>query len=175
MYGWDIDHQSDKQYIFGKINNFYALKGNYLFRKMIAGKPIDGNVSLHLVYGGGLSIGLLKPYYVNAYVSEDGGQTFSKKDVGFKPETSPYFLNPVYVIGASSWGAGLGGIKVVPGLHTKLGMHFDFARQTRVVIAVEVGVQLRQTVQQEIEIMANQKATAYFFNLYAGIQFGKRK
>jgi hypothetical protein len=42
------------------------------------------------------------------------------------------------------------------------------------VAAIEVGG-TAEFYSSKIELMANQKATAYFFNLYAGIQFGKRR
>lgn len=79
MYGWDVNQQSSKQYRFAKTNNFYTLKFNYGFRKMLAGKPYPHSVSVHWVYAGGLVIGLLKPYYVDAYVSRDSGVNFNKK------------------------------------------------------------------------------------------------
>ena len=53
-----------KPYIFGKINNFYTLNLSYGRRKMIAGKPEPKSVSIHWVYAGGLSLGMLKPYYL---------------------------------------------------------------------------------------------------------------
>ena len=49
---------SSGNYIFGKINNFYALKLGYGYRRMIAGKPDPGTVSIHWIYSGGFSVGL---------------------------------------------------------------------------------------------------------------------
>jgi hypothetical protein len=174
MFGWDINKQSDRKYTFGKVNNFYALKFNIGNRKMIAGKPYPNSVSVHWVYAGGLSLGLLKPYYVEAYISKDGGQTFEKNTIKYTPEMSPYFLNPVYVIGAASFTQGLGEMKIVPGLHLKTALHFDYAKDKFLVSAVEVGGSA-EFYTSKIELMANQKAVPYFFNLYAGIQFGKRR
>jgi hypothetical protein len=174
MFGWDINKQSDRKYTFGKVNNFYALKFNIGNRKMIAGKPYPNSVSVHWVYAGGLSLGLLKPYYVEAYISKDGGQTFEKNTIKYTPEMSPYFLNPLYVIGAASFTQGLGEMKIVPGLHLKTALHFDYAKDKFLVSAVEVGGSA-EFYTSKIELMANQKAVPYFFNLYAGIQFGKRR
>lgn len=169
MYGWDRDRQSDQMYVFGKINNFYALKFNIGNRKMLAGKPYPKAVSVHWVYAAGLSIGLLKPYYVNAYnaVGEPEVMKYSE-------ETSPYFLNSLNVLGASGLTQGIGEIKIKPGLHLKTALHFDYAADKFIVSAVEIGTSA-EIYTSKIELMANQKATPYFFNLYAGIQFGKRK
>lgn len=169
MYGWDIDRESDKMYVFGKLNNFYALKVNFGNRKMIGGKPYPKNVSVHWVYAGGLSLGLLKPYYVDAYTMSGG-----RESVKYSTETAEYFLNPFYVIGSSGISSGLGEIKIKPGLHLKSALHFDYATDKYQVAAIEVGG-TAEFYSSKIELMANQKATAYFFNLYAGIQFGKRR
>lgn len=174
MVGWDQDRQSNKQYVFGKLNNFYALKFNYLYRKMIAGKPDQSAVSMHLVYGGGLSLGLLKPYYVDAYVGSGGASALERKVVKYSPETAEYFLNPLYIIGAGSWMQGIGETKFVPGLHAKLATHFDFAKRTHKVLALEVGA-TAEFYSKKIELMAAQKPQSLFFNLYAGIQFGSRR
>jgi hypothetical protein len=172
MVGWDVDRQSDKQYVYGKLNNFYALKFNYLYRKMVAGKPDQSAVSMHLVYGGGAALGLLKPYYVDAYVSNGGG--FERKVVKYSPDISQYFLDPLYVVGAGSWMQGIGETKIIPGLHAKLGSHFDFANRTHKVLAIEVGA-TAEFYSKKIELMAAQKPKSLFFNLYAGIQFGSRR
>lgn len=174
MVGWDQDRQSNKQYVFGKLNNFYALKFNYLYRKMIAGKPDQAAVSMHMVFGGGLSLGLLKPYYVDAYVGSGGGSAVERKVVKYSPETAEYFLNPLYVIGAGSWMQGIGETKFVPGLHARLASHFDFAKRTHKVLAIEVGA-TAEFYSKKIELMAAQKPQSLFFNLYAGIQFGSRR
>ena len=169
MYGWDRVDQSDKMYVFGKVNNFYALKTNFGKRKMLAGKPYPKSVSVHWVYAGGLSLGLLKPYYVDAY--DMNGQPTSVK---YSSETAEYFLNPLYVIGSSGVSSGLGEIKIKPGLHLKSALHFDYAADKFNVAAIELGA-TAEIYASKIELMANQKATPYFFNLYAGIQFGKRR
>lgn len=174
MYGWDRDRQSDKKYIFAKQNSFYSLKFNYGKRKMIAGKPYPKTVSIHWVYAGGITIGLLKPYYVEAYVSKDNGASFSQESIKYTEETSQYFLNPVYVIGASSFMKGIGETKIVPGLHLKSALHFDYTPDKFKVSAIEVGV-TAEMYTSKVELMATQKAVPYFFNLYAGIQFGKRR
>ncbi|MES2478515.1 MAG: hypothetical protein V4561_05485 [Bacteroidota bacterium] len=169
MYGWDRDRQSDEMYVFGKINNFYALKFNWGMRKMLAGKPYPKAVSVHWVYAGGLSLGLLKPYYVNAY--NGVGQREMMK---YSTENSPYFLNALNVVGAGGFSQGIGEIKIKPGLHLKTALHFDYASDKFLVSAVEIGT-TAEIYASKIELMASQKATPFFFNLYAGIQFGKRK
>lgn len=174
MYGWDRDRQSDKMYAFGKLNNFYSLKFNIGNRKMIAGKPYPKSISVHWVYAGGLTLGLLKPYYVDAYTSKDNGASFELESIKYTPENSPYFLNPLYVVGSSGFAKGIGETKIIPGLHLKSALHFDYTPDKFKVAAIEIGA-TAEFYTQKIEMVASQKAVPYFFNLYAGIQFGKRR
>ncbi|MCC6185745.1 MAG: hypothetical protein IT256_01190 [Chitinophagaceae bacterium] len=141
---------------------------------MIAGKPYPNSVSVHWVYAGGLALGLLKPYYVEAYISKDGGQTYDRDIVKYSPEISEYFLNPIYIIGAASFTQGLGELKIKPGVHLKTALHFDYAKDKFLVSAAEIGA-TAELYASKIELMATQKAVPYFFNIYASIQFGSRK
>lgn len=159
---------SDRTFIYGKVNNFYSVKLNVGKRKMIAGKPEPGCVSVHWVYGGGAAIGMLKPYYLDV-VRSSGTQ----ESIKYTPETQSDFLNVYNILGSSGFSTGLGEMKFIPGLHVKSALHFDFAASKKAVTAVEAGF-TAEFYSQEIELMATQPKQSFFFNLYAGIQFGKR-
>ncbi len=161
-----------RPYIFGKVNNFYSLKLGYGFRKMIAGKPEPGTVSVHWFGAGGLALGLLKPYYVEAYVPQGGG-TARREIIKYTDSTGGAFLNERLVIGGAGFSKGLGEIKFVPGLQVRTGLHFDFAPGKKTVLAVSLGMNA-EVYTQKIEIVANQNHVPYNFNLFAGFQFGKR-
>ena len=152
-------------YIFGKVNNFYTLKLGYGYRRMIAGKPDPGTVSIHWIYNGGLSVGLLKPYYVD--------MASSGESIKYTDSTQSDFLSGQNIMGASGFGKGLGELKVIPGLHFKTGLHFDFATTVRSKLAIETGISL-ELYTKRIELMANQKGLPYFANLYVSLQFGRR-
>ncbi len=163
-----------KPLIYGKVNNFYALKLGYGFRKMIAGKPDPGTVSIHWVYSGGLSVGLLKPYYVDAYVpSQDNPGFLDKKTIKYSEETKGDFLRQQYIIGGSGWTKGLDEIQFAPGLHVRTALHFDFAASAKTKMALEVGVNA-ELYTRKIELLALQEAKAYLLSAYVSFQFGKR-
>lgn len=163
-----------KPYVYGKINNFYALKFGYGKRKMIAGKPEPGNVSIHWVYLGGVSLGMEKPYYVQAYVQEKAGGPYVQKAITYTDTTKAAFLDEQSIIGGAGFSQGLSEIKFVPGLHAKTGLHFDFASGRTTKLALETGINA-EIYTRAIGIMANQKATPYFVDFYVSLQFGKRK
>ncbi|MBD0276848.1 MAG: hypothetical protein ICV81_02640, partial [Flavisolibacter sp.] len=51
-------------FIFGKVNNFYALKFGYGQQYIFGQKGNKNGVAVMGIYSGGLSMGLLKPYYL---------------------------------------------------------------------------------------------------------------
>ncbi len=159
-------------FVYGKTNNFYTFKLGYGFRKMIAGKPEPGTVSIHLVYGGGISLGLLKPYYINALVTKNG--ITSEQSITYSDSTKEAFLSKPNIIGSSGFSKGLGEIKLVPGVHAKLGLHFDIATDKKGKLAIETGMGLDYYA-KEVELMAVVKPTAFLANFYASVQIGRRK
>ncbi len=167
-------NEKPKSFIYGKVNNFYSLKLGYGYRKMIAGKPESGTVSIHWMYAGGLSLGLLKPYYIDAYVLRDNPMRYERESIKYTEENREGFIRQENIVGSSGWATGLGETKVVPGIHAKTGLHFDFASQNRTKLAIEVGL-AAELYTQKIELMATQKAYPYLVNGYISLQFGKRK
>jgi hypothetical protein len=151
-------------YILGKINNFYAFKIGYGRRQMIAGKPDPGTFSIHWVYLGGFSAGLIKPYYLNLYSS---GET------KYSDSIARFFISPNNIESKASFTKGLNEIKFVPGLHFKTGLHVDFATGRKSLMALELGVN-GEYYTSKIEQMVGQDPKALFLNFYASLQFGKR-
>jgi hypothetical protein len=151
-------------FILGKINNFYQAKLGYGQRRMIAGKPDPGTVSIHWTYLGGFSIGLLKPYYLDI---------IGKGMIKFTPENEQYYAMPHDIMGAGGIGKGWGELKLVPGLYAKSGLHFDYAHGRKNKMSVEVGVGTEYYF-SKIQQVYGQDEKSLFFNLYGIIQFGRR-
>jgi hypothetical protein len=152
-------------YVYGKINNFYGIKLGIGYRKLLAGKPDQGSVSIHWVNVLGGSLGLLKPYYINI----SGDPTAIK----YSQDNRDKFLNQSAIMGGAGFSQGLSEMTFVPGGHIKSALHFDFSANRRIVSAVEVGFNAEFYAQQ-IKLMANEDGTNYFFDVFLGIQFGKR-
>lgn len=152
-------------YIYGKINNFYVLKLGWGYRKMIAGKPDPGSVSIHWVNAGGLAVGFLKPYYINT-LTDPGA-------IKYTDATKEDFLNQSVIVGSAGFSKGLSETKIVPGGYFKSALHFDFSTNRKTVIAVETGFDLEYYAQQ-VQLMADQSPASYFADLYIAVQLGKR-
>lgn len=161
-----------RAYKYGKVNNFYVLKLGYGVRRLIAGKPDPGTVSIHWVYAGGLSLCFLKPYYLDV-VMENGVM----KSIHYDEEPQ-FFLpspaNQMRIIGRSNYFEGINKTKMIPGIYAKTGLHFDVAAFRKRKLAIETGLGGELYI-KKIPIMANVKAYPYVLNAYLSFQFGYRK
>ncbi|HEX8334213.1 MAG TPA: hypothetical protein VF622_16450 [Segetibacter sp.] len=155
-------------YIFGKINNFYYAKLGIGQQRLIGGKGNKNGVAVAAVYSGGLTAGLLKPYYlqINHPQIEDKDVKYDNNDT--------VFLNPSYITGSSGLGKGFNEMKFVPGGFAKVGLRFDYGKYNEMVSAVEVGLGI-EAYSQKMPIMLLNKEKQLFFHAYAAILFGRRK
>jgi hypothetical protein len=162
---------SEKPFIFGKQNNFYQAKLGIGQQYLIGGKGNKNGVLVNAVYYGGLSVGLLKPYYLNIEDPNTGYGVQVK--YGQNAVYDQAFMTVSSIIGGAGFGKGWGELSVVPGAHAKFGFRFDWARFNEVVSALEVGINAEYYT-KEIPIMIDQDNKKFFLNGYLAVQFGKR-
>ncbi len=160
-------------YVYGKRNNFYYLKGGLGSQKLVGGKGNKNGVAVSAIYGGGISLGYLKPYYISVADPEQPGQAI---DIKYSDSTEAQFLDtdPKNVYGAAGFTKGLTEGKIVPGAYAKLAMRFDYGRYNELLSAVEVGINA-EYYSKSMPILINNPERKFFFNGYIAFQFGKRK
>ena len=163
---------SEKPYIYGKQNNFYQVKIGIGQQRLIGGKANKNGVMVNGFYYGGLSMGLLKPYYLNVIDPSDGVSVVQIK-YGESVLYNQAFTDRNSIIGGAGFGKGWGEVTVVPGVHAKTGLRFDWARFNEVVSALEVGVNAEYYT-KDIPLMVGNSPKKFFFNAYIALQFGKR-
>ncbi len=152
-------------YIYGKINNLYVLKLGLGYRKQLAGKPESGCVSIHWATTGGFALGMLKPYYITL--------AGSSQSIKYSDLNQSDFLDQQNIQGSAGFSKGLGEMQFIPGGHLKTALHFDFSANKKNVIGVEAGVNA-EFYSQPIMLMANEKSTTSFIDLFVAFQFGRR-
>lgn len=157
-------------YAFGKINNFYYLKGGIGQQLLIGGKSNKNGVAVSAIYGGGLSLGYLKPYYLSVTDKETGEVI----DIKYSDSTADQFLDPYYINGSSGMFKGFTEGKIVPGAYARIALRFDYGRYNELLSAFEVGINA-EYYSKAMPIMANTPEKQFFFNSYIAIEFGKRK
>jgi hypothetical protein len=160
---------SGHAYVYGKENIFYQAKLGMGQRRIIGGKGNKNGVEVSAVYLGGLSLGLVKPYYLQLTDSSAGGSSYQK----YSPSNANDFLNPNNIVGGPGLGKGWSEVKVVPGLYARLGMRFDWAEFNEFVSALEVGVDA-EYYGKKVQIMVENPARQFFYGAYVSLVFGKR-
>ncbi len=157
-------------YIYGKQNNFYYFKAGFGQQKLIGGKGNKNGVAVSAIYGGGLTVGMLKPYYLEIQNPTNG----ARETIRYTPANEKLFLDPTIILGKSGLGKGFGEIKYVPGAHVRTALRFDYGRYNEVLSAIEIGINA-EFYSQKMPIVLLNKENSFFFNAYAAITFGKRK
>ncbi|PUZ30287.1 hypothetical protein DCM91_02085 [Chitinophaga costaii] len=159
---------SERSYILGKINNFYQLKVGIGQRQLIGSRANKNGVEVTYFYYGGLSLGMLRPYYVK--MLDKNGQDL--QEVKYSPTIDSLWTDQNMIFGAGGITKGWSEMTFVPGAHAKAGMRFDWAHSTRLVSALEIGVNAEYYT-KDVQIMADRDGKKFFFNAFLGIQFGK--
>ncbi len=160
--------QYSTPFIYGKINFFYPVKLGVQMQQLLGNKGNKNGVNITANVGGGITLGLLRPYMVD--VDKNGERT----SVKYESPDSIYFLNPAVIYGGPGFGDGWGSLKVTPGLYLKPAVRFDYGRYNEVVSAIEVGL-TGEFYSKKIPQMVYQKQKQFFFSAYVALIFGKRK
>lgn len=156
-------------FVYGKENNFYYFKLGLGGQYLIGGKGNKNGVAVSLIYGGGLSLGMLKPYYLEI----QNGTTGKIEDIKYTGSNDSVFLAGD-ILGAAGFGKGFNEIKYVPGAHVRTALRFDYGRYNEILSAIELGVNIEYYT-EKMPIMVWNDPHHAFFNAYLAIEFGKRK
>lgn len=158
-------------YVYGKRTTFYQVKPTYGQQRMIGGKANKNGIAVHLVYAGGVSLGLERPYYIRI---SDASTQSGTRDLKYTTADSANFLNPGYILSGTGLKHGWNEMKIVPGVHAKAALRFDYGRFNDLVSAIEVGVNV-EAYSKKVEIMLLNPSKQIFYNTYVAILLGKRK
>ena len=162
--------QAGNPYIFGKQNNFYYLKIGFGKQILLGGKSVKNGVAVQGIYGGGLSLGMLKPYYLELSSRTIPGNTELVK----YGENEERFLRVDSIYGSAPFGKGFNEMKFVPGVFAKAAIRFDYGAFNDIVTALEIGVNA-EFYTQKMPIMLLNKEKNLFINGYVSLIFGTRK
>jgi len=151
--------------VYGKTNNFYQFKLGVAQQQVIGGKGNKNGVSVSAIYGGGLTLGMLKPYLVDA---------LDQYDETIRSRYPQIIDSNYYEMKAAGVTKGWNEMKLRPGLYAKTAMRFDYGRLNETITAIEVGLGV-EYYSNKISQMAYNKDKQFFFNAYLAVLLGKRK
>jgi len=167
--------ETPKDFFYGKQNMFYTLRFGAGIRRVLGNKSEKNGVKISVLYMGGLSLGFLKPYYLNLYYGDYNPDIYPPPILAQKytDDNANKFLDWLSISGASGWFVGLKEIKPVPGGYVKLGLSFDWAAKDEFIKAIDVGIQV-DIFYKKVPIMVLDDARREFISAYISFQFGKR-
>jgi hypothetical protein len=163
-------YQNSKNFIYGKLNNFYVVRGGVGQQHVLNGKPYWGGVEIRAFYCGGLSLGFAKPIYmyIVKYNQADGTSYLNVER--FDPDI--HAITDIF--GRASFFKGFDHIGVYPGIYLKSGISFEYGSDDKFVKSLECGVFV-DAFYKNVPIMAYQKNQFLFANVYLSFHLGKRK
>ncbi|MEX0813673.1 MAG: hypothetical protein WD048_15755 [Chitinophagales bacterium] len=165
-----------KKFFYGKQNKFFFLRFAYGNKKIIANKAEKNGVRIGLTYMGGITLGLLKPYFLElAYeVRNQPGEQYLLVNQKYTDVNEDKYLDIYSINGASKFKYGLKEIEPVPGAYVKLGLNFDFASREKIVKMIEAGVMLDVFYKRVPIMVDNDDNKIVNFSAYVSFQIGKR-
>ena len=170
-----------RAFVFGKQNNLFVLRAGLGEKRYFSEKAKRKGLAIGVSYEGGVSLGLLKPYYLELRTQPFdpiAGEIVIRSEK-FSEENADIFLDISKIYGASGFSKGLNEVKVLPGLHGKFSVHFDWGAFDEFVKAIEAGFMV-DAFFQKVPIMVespqvpNTENRPFFINLFLNLQLGKR-
>lgn len=152
-----------------KLNNLYEFKMAIGQQQLIGGKGNRNGVAVTALYSGGVTIGMLKPYYLDVQ-NQVTGATTRKTYAQMASDTSSVNM----ITGASGFTVGWDNLTIKPAVNARQAMRFDYGRLNQTVAAIEVGL-TEEYYFSKIPLVYLVKQHQFFFNAYVAILFGSRK
>jgi hypothetical protein len=140
---------------------------------MIAEKAEKSGVEVGLKVLGGVSLGVLKPYYLNVLYPTDNSNNYTIKTIRYSDETADKFLDWFSIYGGAGFIYGFDHIRFIPGIHLKSGLNFDWAQGEDAIKGLEAGITF-DAYYKEVPIMILDKNAQFYPNIYISLQFGKK-
>ncbi len=155
-------------FVYGKVNYFYPVTLGFGQQYILGQKGNKNGVAVSAIYYAGLSLGLLRPYYISVQDANN-----EEKVIKYTTQDSALFLNGPF-LSAGGFGKGWSEIKVKPGAFVKGGLRFDWGRFNETVNGMEIGMSIDYYA-NDIPILLFQKENKLFFQGHLAILFGRRK
>jgi hypothetical protein len=152
-------------FIFGKENFFYPVKLGVQQQLLLGNKSNKNGVCITANYGGGIDLGLLRPYYFKV-------ADFS--DSTYKYVTFDNIDTSQLIVAGPALGRGWNGLSIIPGLYAKGAIRFDYGHGNQLLSAIEIGISA-EFFTKKVPIIATVPYKQFFVSAYATIMFGGRK
>lgn len=158
-----------RSYVYGKQYAMSIFRAGIGRQKTLFSKGDRNGVEIRLVYSGGLSLGILKPVYLN--ILKPTGTFGEFVVVTERYDPLKHFTDNIY--GRAPFTEGFGKLSARPGGYAKFGFNFEYAPFFEDVKALEIGV-IADFYPKEIPIMAFTENKQIFLTFYLTIMYGRK-
>lgn len=161
-------------FVFGKINNLYLLQLGYGREQLLLPGIMQGNLSLSLRYSAGLSLAMLKPYYLRImHATYTPDIIVTLEDEKYQEDNRDVFLDKNKIFGGAGWSRGLDETAYVPGLFIEGSFALEPAKSQSFIQVITMGGQF-SAYTRKLPVMAETEAYPYCASLFVGISLGKK-
>lgn len=161
-----------KAFIYGKRNRLFVNRIGYAEKRYLSSKETSQAVSLAWTYGGGISLGIVKPYYLNLiYRSANNVPTIRPEK--YSQSNWTRFLDPEQVNGPAGGSYGWDEALLEPGFFIKTALLVDWGAFDSIAKSFEIGITM-DTYFNRIPLLISEENTPIFVNLYLHVHLGKR-
>jgi hypothetical protein len=150
--------------IWGKENFFYYTKFGAQEQFLLANKANKNGVNITGNVGGGISLAILRPYYIEIQDPNTGEAKY----------VQPQVDSSYAVIGGPTIAQGWDKLSLTPGLYAKAAVRFDYGHYTKTVTALEIGLS-GEYYTKKVPILFFTAPKQFFLSAYAAIVFGVRR
>ena len=155
-------------FVYGKVNYFYPVNLGIGQQYILGQKGNKNGVAISAVYKAGLSVGLLRPYYVSI-----ADATNQERVIRYTSQDSAAFVDGPF-LSAGGLGKGWSELKVKPGVFVRGALRFDWGRFNETVSGVELGMSVNYYT-SDVPLLLFQNEQKLFFQGHIAILFGRRK
>jgi len=167
---------SARSFVYGKINGLYSLRVGYGRDKILVDKTDQGSISISWVTFGGVSMGILKPVYLEILKeTAQGIQVLSTER--YNPEVHDY----TDIYGQAAFFTGIEQSSLRAGIYLKSGFAFDYNWSDQKVTTLEIGAVVDYFPQwfglykdRLVPIMYDAENYNVWLQFYLTVNFGKK-
>ncbi len=123
-----------------KTNYAFVLRPSFGVQRVLFRKAAESGVQINALLSAGPSFGLLMPYYISYdYTAAQSGQ-FRNEDTVINEQYDPakHTVGGA-IVDRAPFFSGIGGTKIVPGVHLRGALSFEYGRYRDAVAGAEVG------------------------------------
>jgi len=163
--------KSFNAYKYGKQNQLINFRIGRGIIKTLSEKARTKGIAVGLRLEGGVTLGILKPYYLKLNEKDVDG-VYIKERSYFEGDQN--FLDPSLILGSGNFFRGIDEISIIPGAFGRIALRGDPGAFEKMLFCFEAGVQI-DLYSRRPAIMILEQNPYSFINLYLNLQFGRRK